>query len=154
MPDFFQFTQGSESRSRPQSDSSPLLGRFRAVPPPLTRRPSAGALGLLSSALGNGRGSVHIGYGAVLAAELDDQEEVEAALEDDDDDHDERSRWEKLWSKTWRKTKDLWIEPRQVAVKRLVDVWWSRYGVLVFMPAALVCLATTLAGYATRADLV
>ncbi|KAJ4146531.1 hypothetical protein NW754_001996 [Fusarium falciforme] len=31
MPSFFQFTQGSESRVRP-NDSTPLLGRFRAVP--------------------------------------------------------------------------------------------------------------------------
>ncbi|KAH6692627.1 hypothetical protein F5X68DRAFT_59710 [Plectosphaerella plurivora] len=140
MPAFFQFTQGTESRSRPQPDASPLLGRFRAVPPPLTRRPSAGALGLLSSAIGNGRGSVHIGYGSILAAELDDEAEIQAAMNDDDDDEGSgngRARWALFWAKTWRGTRDLWIEPRQVAVKRLIDVWWKRFGVLVFLPAAL-----------------
>lgn len=147
MPSFFQFTQGTESRTRPASDASPLLGRFRAVPPPpLNRRPSTGALGLLSSALGNGRGSVHGGYGALLAAEFGNDDAARTAFGDhsDDDDHDNvnggrRSRG-RTWQRLWRKTVDLWIEPRQAAVKRVVDAFWSRYLVLVILPAALVCL--------------
>jgi hypothetical protein len=130
MPSFFQFTQGTESRTRFQGDSSPLLGRFRAVPPPpdLHRRRSS-QLGLLSSF--NGRGSVHVGYGAVIAAELDAEDTQDALIDDEDED----LSW---WDRTTRKLVDLWVEPRQGAVKKLVDVWWSRYGVLVFMPAALV----------------
>ncbi|KAM0283894.1 hypothetical protein ACHAQH_002276 [Verticillium albo-atrum] len=132
MPSFFPFTPGQESRARFQPESSPLLGRFRAVPPSIARRPSHGALGLLSSALGTGRGSVHVGYGAVLAAGLDDDDDdVQTALEDA---HDEERGF---WGRMWRKTVDIWVEPKQAAVKRVVDVWWSRYGVLVVLPAAL-----------------
>ncbi|EEY21266.1 conserved hypothetical protein [Verticillium alfalfae VaMs.102] len=135
MPSFFPFTPGQESRARFQPESSPLLGRFRAVPPSTARRPSHGALGLLSSALGNGRGSVHVGYGAVLAAGLDDDDDddddVQAAL---DNAHNEGRGW---WRRLWRKTVDVWIEPKQGAVRRVVDVWWSRYGVLVVLPAVL-----------------
>lgn len=143
MPSFFQFTQGTESRVRPSDSSSPLLGRFRAVPP----RQDLGAaghrrsspLGLLSDRRGGpGRGSVHVGYGAaaLVAAGLRPEDH------DDDDsdsldsfDGDGASRWERVWQK-W--VVDLWVDPRQVAVKRVVDTWWSRYGVLVFLPAALV----------------
>jgi hypothetical protein len=39
------------------------------------------------------------------------------------------------WSFTLR---DLWLEPKQAAVAKLVDKWWSRWAVLVFLPAALV----------------
>lgn len=131
MSSFFQFTQGSESSRFRPSDTSPLLGRFRAVPP----RPELGhrksQLGLLAERLGAGHGSVHVGYGAVLAAGLrDDSEEDEDESEDD----------EKTWvNRVWRGwVMDLWVHPRQGAVKRVVDRWWSRYGVLVFLPALLV----------------
>lgn len=145
MPSFFQFTQGSESRIRP-NDSSPLLGRFRAVPPPppprgsLARRPSQ--LGLLSERLAAaaGRGSVHVGYGALVAAELDNSDDDDGPGgpgETVDDLDDGLSRFERLWQK-W--VLDLWVDPRQGAVKRVVDKWWSRYGLLVFLPALLVCL--------------
>ncbi|KAL3958664.1 hypothetical protein ACCO45_006826 [Purpureocillium lilacinum] len=105
MPSFFQFTQGSETRFRPADASSPLLGRFRA-------------LGLLADRVGDGRGSVHVGYGALLAAEL----EAEAAAADDDDDDDGNGGNG---------------DPRQTAVRRVVERWWSRYGLLVFLPALL-----------------
>lgn len=143
MPSFFQFTQGTESRVRP-NDSSPLLGRFRAVP----QRPEFGArrnsqLGLLSdtSAIigAAGRGSVHVGYGALIAAHLGG----------DSDSEDECIRRdgclelrvpETAWDRRWRRwVVDLWVEPRQTAVMKVVDRWWSRYGLLVFMPAILVC---------------
>lgn len=161
MPSFFQFTQGTESRIRP-NDSSPLLGRFRAVPPrPGLGRRRSSPLGLLSDQFGlaGGRGSVHVGYGALIAAEL----EAEAAADDDNDsdgdryrvgrvggsgggggahisgdgDEDVATRLQRVW-KRW--IVDLWVHPRASAVKRMVDRWWSRYGLLVFLPAILVCL--------------
>lgn len=46
------------------------------------------------------------------------------------------SRWERLWQGYFI---DLFVDPRPSAVKRVVDRWWSRYGLLVFLPAALVC---------------
>ncbi|UNI23386.1 hypothetical protein JDV02_009208 [Purpureocillium takamizusanense] len=144
MPSFFQFTQGSESRFRPADASSPLLGRFRAVPPRpgLERHRRHSQLGLLADRVGDGRGSVHVGYGALLAAEL----EAEADDDDDDDDgshhrgdgdggfDDGRSIAQRLWQAY---VVDLWIDPRQTAVKRVVERWWSRYGLLVFLPALL-----------------
>ncbi|PHH70282.1 hypothetical protein CDD80_6114 [Ophiocordyceps camponoti-rufipedis] len=116
---FFQFTQGTEAHSRP-SDSSPLLGRYRAVPPRRDRRRRV-SLG--------GRGSVHVGYGALMAAEL-------AAADDDDDEDGRGQRAERTLLQAW--LLDLWVVPRQSAVKRVVDRWWSRYGVLVVLPTALV----------------
>ena len=144
MPSFFQFTQGTESRVR-LHDSSPLLGRFRAVVPPSPRdgagrRPSQPNL---FRAAGGGRGSVHVGYGAVLAARLDD----EADDEDEDDNsndvlgggEDVESRWWVWWERVWRrKIMDVWVEPRQGAVRRVVEVWWTRYGALIVLPAVLV----------------
>lgn len=140
MPSFFQFTQGSESRVRP-NDSTPLLGRFRAVPPRpgvVPRRHSQ--LGLLSStAAFDGRGSVHIlGYGAVpssaVAAELAHIDDAGSTTSSDGLE-DERTAWERAWQR-W--VLDIWVDPRQSAVKRVVDKWWSRYGFLVLMPALLV----------------
>ncbi|ODA78411.1 hypothetical protein RJ55_05792 [Drechmeria coniospora] len=142
MSSFFQFTQGTESRTRP-TDTSPLLGRYRAVPP----RPGLGLgldkhrrhsqLGLLADQLGPGRGSVHVGYGALLAAEL----EAEANDEDDDGaggDGGEAFEGRSLCRRLWRRwALDLWVHPKQTAVKRVVDRWWSRYGLLVFLPAIL-----------------
>ncbi|KIL84492.1 hypothetical protein FAVG1_12283 [Fusarium avenaceum] len=127
MPSFFQFTQGTESHARP-NDSAPLLGRFRAVPP----RPGAigrrrSQLGLFSNTSDN-RGSVHIlGYG-VFSAEGDDDTDSDHELEDD------RSLWHRLWQR-W--VLDIWVNPRQSAVRRVVDKWWSRYAFLVLMPALL-----------------
>ncbi|SPO02199.1 uncharacterized protein DNG_04872 [Cephalotrichum gorgonifer] len=134
MPAFFQFTQGSESR-RFNPDSSPLLGRFRAVPPQpgLSRTRPGQPGGLFSSH----RGSIHVGYGSVLAL---------GAAEDSDDDSgsDEEllhmegvSRLGIWWRRAVRRVVDLWVEPRQGAVKKAVDVWWSRYAVLVLLPATL-----------------
>ncbi|KAJ4312781.1 hypothetical protein N0V84_009758 [Fusarium piperis] len=139
MPSFFQFTQGTESRVRP-NDSTPLLGRFRAVPPRpgvVPRRPSQ--LGLLSSSAAfENRGSVHIlGYGAVassaVAAELAHIDDAGSTTSSDGLE-DERTAWERAWQR-W--VLDIWVDPRQSAVKRVVDKWWSRYGFLVLMPALL-----------------
>ncbi|WYZ44266.1 hypothetical protein EsH8_VII_000702 [Colletotrichum jinshuiense] len=129
MPSFFQFTQGNESRTRFSSDSSPLLGRFRAVPPQSDvpgRRRRSSTLDLFTS---NNRGSVHVGYGALLSASGLENYDSDAARSDLED--------LGVWGRLWRRIADVWVEPTQVAVKGVVDVWWSRYGVLVFLPAAL-----------------
>ncbi|KAI2604672.1 hypothetical protein GGR54DRAFT_449812 [Hypoxylon sp. NC1633] len=158
MPDFFPFIPGTENgRAARQhaSDASPLLGRFRAVPSAgVASSEARRQLGLLSV---GGRGSVHVGYGALLVA---------AGLEsDEDDDEDDESFRNNdnnnntgvisngnngskgvtgIW-KTWRRfvrlsrrsVRDLWVAPRQTAVMRVVENWWSRWGVLVFLPAGL-----------------
>ncbi|KAL7902067.1 hypothetical protein HDV63DRAFT_377630 [Trichoderma sp. SZMC 28014] len=137
MPTFFQFTQGTESRVRP-TDSSPLLGRYRAVPPRPgigQRRPSS-PLGLLSSHYENGRDSIHVGYGALIVAEIEAARlgSLGNAGIGDDEALAGMSRWERLWQGYFI---DLFVDPRPSAVKRVVDRWWSRYGLLVFLPAAL-----------------
>ncbi|KAK3393675.1 hypothetical protein B0H63DRAFT_531535 [Podospora didyma] len=148
MPSFFSFQQGSESAQniRYNAEASPLLGRFRAVPRPSDRysprRPrSASQLGLLSAGW---RGSVHVGYGAlVAAAALDD----DADDGEDGDDEDEDESGDEVASagkvlmrrvrKAMRKLDDTWVNPKAGAVRRLVDLWWSRWGVLVVLPASL-----------------
>jgi hypothetical protein len=82
-----------------------------------------------------------VGYGALIAAEL----EAEAAEEDDGDEDDEddggmglvsgRMRGLRRW---WKRVDDTWVNPKAGAVRRAVDVWWSRWGVLVVLPASLV----------------
>ncbi|KAI1282757.1 hypothetical protein F5Y07DRAFT_394720 [Xylaria sp. FL0933] len=157
MPEFFPFIPGTEtgpSASRLGADStSPLLGRFRAVPPRATPSSShifssrSGPLSVLSAAA---RGSVHIGYGALIAAGLEDADGdggwSSDEDEDDDDDTDGQGgqkayRMARLWRRTVRKTRrnieDLWVAPRQGAVRRVVETWWSRWGLLVFLPAVL-----------------
>ncbi|KAI1759549.1 hypothetical protein GGR53DRAFT_527134 [Hypoxylon sp. FL1150] len=152
MPEFFPFIPGTETgRAARQhaSDASPLLGRFRAVPPSrtaaaaLARASQQERLGLLSA---GGRGSVHVGYGALLVAGLEGEYSEE---EDDDGDGDGNNRGSGgVWKKTgraWRRfvrlsrrnVRDLWVAPRQTAVKRVVEKWWSRWAVLIFLPAAL-----------------
>jgi hypothetical protein len=86
---------------------------------------------------------VHIGYGAaaLFAAGLDDSEDSDDDVSSIDsvEGHGMMATLERRWRK-W--VVDLWVEPRQAAVKRTVDKWWSRYGLLVFLPAALVSLST------------
>ncbi|KAH8906137.1 hypothetical protein BR93DRAFT_928747 [Coniochaeta sp. PMI_546] len=148
MPNFFSFQQGSETNQARlnAAEASPLLGRFRAVPRPQqpgpsglsprrSRSTSAAQLSLLSAGY---RGSVHIGYGALLTAELEDQED------DDTDDEAEYyaddGRWARLawWSRRlWKRAEDTFVTPKAVVVKRLVDVWWTRWTVLVVFPALM-----------------
>ncbi|KAM7188726.1 hypothetical protein V8F20_010443 [Naviculisporaceae sp. PSN 640] len=142
MPTFFSFQQGSENAQnvRYHAEASPLLGRFRAVPRPSERVPrhtrSAGQLGLLSAGY---RGSVHVGYGALVVAGM------EAEDDSDFDSADEEELLEAggyaLWSYRLRRfihrMNDLWVNPKATAVSKLVDLWWSRWGVLVVLPAAL-----------------
>ncbi|KAI6088183.1 hypothetical protein F4821DRAFT_96680 [Hypoxylon rubiginosum] len=160
MPEFFPFIPGTETgRAARQhaSDASPLLGRFRAVPPSrtaasaLARASQQERLGLLSA---GGRGSVHVGYGALLVAGLEgdysDEDEDEDGEDDDDDDVDDGHNmgcgrmlrktgraWRRFVRVSRRNVRDLWVAPRQTAVKRVVEKWWSRWAILVFLPAAL-----------------
>ncbi|KAI0158253.1 hypothetical protein GGR57DRAFT_459656 [Xylariaceae sp. FL1272] len=149
MPNFFPFTPGTESgrasRYQTADSTSPLLGRFRAVPRssnPAPRSSRAGSVSLLSAV---GRGSVHVGYGALVAAGLDSEEEDNfwSSASEDEQDGDARpvQRVVKLWRRTARTTRrnveNLWVAPRHGAVRRVVESWWSRWGLLVFMPAIL-----------------
>ena len=202
MPEFFPFTPGTEtsrqaSHAAFDAASTPLLGRFRAhLPRRVRSRPSGlfGAFGGGGSTAGGsrarpdsstllgpagGRGSVHVGYGALLVAaglegsqedeeddEYDDDDESEdggyrqTAYEyDEDDDSSEGGlKWRRIccwwkrkpsrprrrstratWRRMWRKNVlDLWVEPRQSAVMRVVNSWWRSWGVLVVLPAGLV----------------
>ncbi|KKY35025.1 putative conserved fungal protein [Diaporthe ampelina] len=147
MPTIFSFEQGNE-RSRYPTDSSPLLGRFRAVPRTGggTASNRRGSLGLLSRA--SWRGSVHVGYGstALLAGGLGDDDDDES---DDDDEaaggeaYDgagsgrRRKRLAAWCRRRWKRMDDLWINPKQGAVRRVASVWYSRWFVLVVLPAAL-----------------
>ena len=154
MPDFFHFTPGKEtSRAarRQAADASPLLGRFRAVPRTrdALRTHAQDQLGLLG-APGN-RGSVHVGYGALVAAGLQAEEQRSGRNDEDDDSSDEDGggganllcRQRRFWSRACKRLNDLWISPRQTAVNRALDTWWGRWGNLVFLPAGLVCVLFT-----------
>jgi hypothetical protein len=49
------------------------------------------------------------------------------------------------WERVWRRwVVDLWVRPRQLAVKRVAEKWYTRYGLLVFLPALMVCQASQL----------
>lgn len=143
MPSFFSFEQGNESRAR-HTDASPLLGRYRAVPTSTTSN-RRGSLGLLTR--GSWRNSVHVGhgYGALLAAGLggdgSSNSSDNSSENDDDEDRmraDDESRLVRWCRKKWRrKVRDVWITPKQGAVRRISAVWYSRWFVLVVMPAAL-----------------
>jgi len=149
MPTIFSFEQGNEQRSRYPTDSSPLLGRFRAVPRTDTRPGNRrGSLGLLTRA--SWRNSVHVGYGAtaLLGTGLGDDDESDES-DDDDDDSDagegydgagagrRRKRLAAWCRRRWKRMDDLWINPKQGAVRRVASVWYSRWFALVVLPAAL-----------------
>ena len=126
MPSFFQFQTGTESRIRPNTDSSPLLGRFRAVPDTSGRRRSRG---YSESGLFGTFSARRIGYGVVFGGGSEDS---------DDEDEDGEGGLKGVLKKWARKGRDLWFEPKQVAVRKAVDRWWSRWAVLALLPAALV----------------
>ncbi|KAI1849049.1 hypothetical protein JX265_011287 [Neoarthrinium moseri] len=138
MPDFFPFIPGSEtSRTARQhaSDSSPLLGRFRAVPRTSHRQRSSQHLrGLLAA--GGGRGSVHVGYGALVTASLDSESD-DGGSDYYDSDEDDDHWWDRAARAVGRNVRDLWVAPRQGAVRKVVESWWRRWGMLVFLPAGL-----------------
>ena len=122
MPSFFAFQQGTESRG-PANDSSPLLGRYRAVPN-VQRHGRRSHRNSLIGSLTGGRG---FGYGAVFG-DAEDSDEGDLLERED-------TGALRRWGRTQR---DLWLEPRQAAVGKLVEKWWSRWTVLAALPAALV----------------
>lgn len=128
MPSFFDFQQGNETRG-PANDSAPLLGRFRAVPDAQRRGSRSHRNSLLG--LWTGRGSGR-GYGSVFGAEDDDEDDLA-----DTEDMGRLRRWGRIH-------RDLWLEPRQTVVARLVDKWWSRWALLAVLPAALVSCRSNL----------
>lgn len=74
---------------------------------------------------------MHVGYGALVVGHDDDDVSVEELGGRNEGDVGE---WERRWQK-W--IVDLWVHPRQGAVKKIADRWWSRYGLLVLLPAIL-----------------
>lgn len=133
MPSFFQFQQGTESRARLNTDSSPLLGRFRAVPDTSAgRRRSRGysGNGIFGTFSAARIGEVVFGNGS------------EDGSEDEGEEGEGDSRVTRVLKRWRRKARDLWLEPKQAAVRRTVDIWWSRWAVLAVMPAALVSTFT------------
>ncbi|KAH6657840.1 hypothetical protein BKA67DRAFT_591097 [Truncatella angustata] len=151
MPDFFPFIPGTEtSRTARQhaSDASPLLGRFRAVPrsfvdqqsspryhPRGGRRHRASSTSQLAALLSaGGRGSVHVGYGALVTAALESDDNSSDEFYDGEDEASWFSRTIKVVD---RNVQDLWVAPKQAAVKRVVECWWRRWSLLIFLPAGL-----------------
>ncbi|CZR55337.1 uncharacterized protein PAC_05224 [Phialocephala subalpina] len=122
MPSFFDFQQGNETHG-PATDSSPLLGRFRAVPDAQRHGSRSHRNSLLGLWIGRGSG----GYGSVFASNDDDDDEDDLA---DSEDMGRLRRWGRI-------QRDLWLEPRQAVVAKLVDKWWSRWALLAVLPAAL-----------------
>ncbi|KAK4157769.1 hypothetical protein C8A00DRAFT_29306 [Chaetomidium leptoderma] len=156
---FFSFQQGSERAQnvRPLSEASPLLGRFRAVPrPPIggggggghtaaaARRHGSSSTGGLMGEPG-WRGSVHVGYGALVVAAA--EEEEEAGLRgggggaSDEEEEEEGGGWRRRGKgrvrRLLRGVGDIWVDPKASVIRRVVDVWWSRWGTLVVLPALL-----------------
>jgi hypothetical protein len=40
--------------------------------------------------------------------------------------------------RTVRRLRDTWVDPKASVVRKVVDVWWSRWAALVVLPAFLV----------------
>lgn len=120
MPSFFTFQTGNErpwSRADGNNDTSPLLGRFRAVPTAQPRRRRS--VGDLISSIS--------GYGTTIFGE-----DRNAELEEEEGNG---SWWINFWQKGIR---DVWITPTPVGVRGVVERWWWRWWVLVGLPAGLV----------------
>ncbi|KAK4147809.1 uncharacterized protein C8A04DRAFT_33910 [Dichotomopilus funicola] len=165
-PSFFSFQQGSERAQnvRHPSEASPLLGRFRAVPRSSgsTSRGlgqgGGGRSGLGFGARGSGsgmggggqmgllsgdpgwRGSVYVGYGALVVAAVEEEEEEarERAGYGDHEGGDEVGCCGTGVARRFaRRLADVWVDPKASVVRRVVDVWWSRWFTLVVLPALL-----------------
>jgi hypothetical protein len=136
MPSFFQFQQGTESRVRLNTDSSPLLGRFRAVPDTSAgRRRSRGYSG---NGIFGTFSAARIGYEVVFGGGSEDGSDEDPEGEDEGG-----LRLSRVLRRWRRKARDLWLEPKQAAVRRTVDTWWSRWVVLAVLPAALASVSTS-----------
>ncbi|KAK3950301.1 hypothetical protein QBC32DRAFT_376614 [Pseudoneurospora amorphoporcata] len=156
LPNFFSFEQGSErAQGRYQNESTPLLGRFRAMPGgPGRRRESDDHQGLLSAGW---RGSVHVGYGALMAAAAEGGGEFDDSGSEDEDDSEgdgmldsgflgagtiqgrtlTRRVMLKKFNRARRRLYYTWVHPKASVIRRVVEPWWSRWFVLVILPAFL-----------------
>jgi len=74
-----------------------------------------------------------VGYGALVVGD-DDVGHSEDDSDDGLEDGSGLSRLDWLWQR-W--VIDLWVNPRQLAVKRVAERWYTRYGLLVVLPAAM-----------------
>ena len=82
----------------------------------------------------------------MIAAELEAEDDGGDDGDDEFDDDDQlallgRSRATHIIRWLRRKVRQLdntWVNPKASAVKRTVDVWYSRWGALVVLPALLV----------------
>ncbi|EDO03208.1 hypothetical protein SS1G_05688 [Sclerotinia sclerotiorum 1980 UF-70] len=143
MPSFFTFDQGTErfSFSSP-NESSPLLGRFRAVPPSPTSPTHAAQLAYPQRSRRKSLLGFHIdGFGGTFGGR---DEGDEGEVEGYDEDEGVAGLGIAGIGGLQRKLKvcgremwDLWIEPKQGKVARVVDKWWMRCAVLVVLPALL-----------------
>jgi hypothetical protein len=121
-------------------------------------------LGLLSASTAPARGglgprgSVHIGYGAIhnggakttrpsgfglgadIVSDSDEEEETDSDTENEAFVAQEGGMALLLWRMRRLATsfEDTWVTPKPGRVKRIVKRWWSRWFVLVVLPAALV----------------
>lgn len=126
MPSFFAFQQGTETHGSP-NDSSPLLGRFRAVPDAQRQGRRSHRNSLIGSFGGSTFGR---GYSSIFGnGDSDDSDEGDLV---DGEDMGALKRW-------GRTQRDLWLDPKQATVSKTVGKFWSRWVVLVVLPAALVC---------------
>ena len=113
------------------------------------------------------RGSVHVGYGygALAAAMESDGDGDDDEDDDDEEDEDGEERhagcccsgdgrfWRRLnrrVTRGWRRFGDTWVDPKASVVRKVVDVWWSRWTALVVFPALLVGVSPQ---YSARAGL-
>ncbi|KAI1004236.1 hypothetical protein K3495_g3975 [Podosphaera aphanis] len=124
MASFFDFERGLESNGA-VDERTPLLGRFRAVPTSqsLERRNYKDKLPTsITDADTLIRGYDHIFpiESPVSSEERLSETQPIGILK----------RWTQLQS-------NLWLEPKPTAVRALIEKWWSRWLVLIYLPAAL-----------------
>ena len=122
---------------------------------PGRRRESDDHQGLLSAGW---RGSVHVGYGALMAAAVAGGEEFDNSGSEDEDDSEgdgmldsgflgagrmqgrsmTRRVMVKKFNRARRRLYYTWVDPKASVIRRVVEHWWSRWFVLVVLPAFLV----------------
>ncbi|KAI9648710.1 hypothetical protein NHQ30_003350 [Ciborinia camelliae] len=135
MPSFFTFQQGSERLGFHITENSPLLGRFRAVPDTHTQH--AGLHTNLQPHRHRRKsllGFTVDGFGGAFGGRDDDDEGDVDGCTDDEEGFGGMHKWMRAWMRGMR---DLWLDPKQGAVARLVDSWGWRCVVLAVLPAAL-----------------
>ena len=142
MPSFFDFNEGTETGARLGQDSTPLLGRFRAVPDRNNSLRQKQSVGDLFSNFAGGS----LGYGGLWRTRSNTTEP-----EQDDWTTDAELDLSGL-GKVMRSIKEVWIKPERRAVGWVLDRWWLRWLVMVGLPALIVSLAATYNGIRTKIE--